>query len=370
MAANLLEPPIRRAAYSDRMAWLMAVMSKLAYVRFEEPTPLKDLAKSLLKEKQERKILAKLNALVAAQTGDRFLQELKSDLNELGFGLINSYSISIPLVIDTQAFLAKLVLKDRFPILVLAFRGTEPKKPADIKSDLHAVPCTVGPKDAGHSVHAGFNEAFSRKVEKLVRKDLERPNLQGMPLYITGHSLGGALAIVATYRISNDSLGACYTFGGPRVGNLAFGQSIKTPVYRVINAADLVPRLPPSYLIEGLTLLIRWLPAIPYHTQIADFLDRFRHYRHYGDLRYLTAATRQEPEQENALAEFPGLQVIANPPQFSRWVWLYRRLLATRGRAGIGDHSVDTYVEKLAYWGNKQSHITRSEPVQKSKKAT
>ena len=29
-------PPIRRAAYSDRTAWLLAEMSQLAYVKFEQ----------------------------------------------------------------------------------------------------------------------------------------------------------------------------------------------------------------------------------------------------------------------------------------------------------------------------------------------
>ena len=32
---ELLSPPIKRAAYSDRTAWLMAKMSKLAYLPFE-----------------------------------------------------------------------------------------------------------------------------------------------------------------------------------------------------------------------------------------------------------------------------------------------------------------------------------------------
>ena len=350
MVDRLCEPPIKRAAYSDRTAWLMAVMSKLAYVRFEQPTPLNELASELARETNERKILTKLNALIMAEDRDEFRQELESDLQSLGFELLETYDISIPLVVDTQAFLAKLTLRDRDPMLVLAFRGTEVKKPADIRSDVSANPMTVGPEEGGQQVHSGFYEAFE-VVRPCIQRRLARTELTGLPLYITGHSLGGALAVVATYAISNDSLGACYTFGGPRVGNLAFGQSIKPPVYRIINAADLVPRLPPSYFVEGVTLLLRWLPIIPYNREIANFLERFRHYRHSGDLRYLTAATRKAPEGQGMPATYPGLQVIANPPQVSRWLWLFRRLVATVGRAGLDDHSIDTYVEKLAYWG-------------------
>jgi hypothetical protein len=31
----LLNPPIARAAYSDRTAWIMAELSRIAYIRFE-----------------------------------------------------------------------------------------------------------------------------------------------------------------------------------------------------------------------------------------------------------------------------------------------------------------------------------------------
>ena len=352
LAESLTEPPIKRAAYSDRTAWLMAVMSALAYVRIEQPTPLGELAKKLTKEENTRTILSKLKALLSGEDRDQLKKEFDSDLKDLGFDIINNYNVPIPFVVDTQAFLAKLTMKNRDPILVLAFRGTEPNKPADIRSDVTANPVDIGPKEGGQKVHKGFLQAF-RVAQKLIEKDLQKPDLKGIPLYITGHSLGGALAIVATYCISNDSLGACYTFGGPRVGNLAFGQSIRTPIYRVVNAADMVPRLPPSYAIEGLTLLLRWLPVIPYNTKIADFLEKFRHARHYGDLRYLTAANKSAVDLDGGgtIAEYPGLEVIANPPQLSRWIWLYRRLIATMGRAGFQDHSIDIYVEKLAYWG-------------------
>lgn len=350
MVDSLRKPPIRRAAYSDRTAWLMAVMSSLAYVRFEQPTPLGELAEELAKEVNERKILTKLNTLLASEHRDEMKKQLVSDLHDLGFELVDTYNISMPLVTDTQAFLAKLTLNDRDPMMVLAFRGTEIKKAADIRSDVSANPMAIGPEGGGRQVHSGFYNAFA-PVQALVQRSLEKPEVKGLPLYITGHSLGGALAIVATYCISNDSVGACYTFGGPRVGNLAFGQSIKTPIYRIVNAADLVPRLPPTYLIEVLTLLLRWLPIIPYNVKIAEFLERFRHYRHYGDQRYMTGATRKEPQQKDIPATYPGMQLLANPSQWSRWVWLYRRLVATMGSAGLHDHSIDTYVEKLAYWG-------------------
>ena len=89
--------------------------------------------------------------------------------------------------------------------------------------------------------HTGFLEAFTknvdaegRTVEEVVREILDRPEArdeQGahLPLFITGHSLGGALALLATRLIAPDVTGACYTFGAPRIGNDELFPFIKTP---------------------------------------------------------------------------------------------------------------------------------------------
>ena len=45
----LLNPPIKRAAYSDRMAWVLASMSHLVYDRFEDDRKTKELLEAKLK---------------------------------------------------------------------------------------------------------------------------------------------------------------------------------------------------------------------------------------------------------------------------------------------------------------------------------
>ncbi len=45
----LLNPPIRRAAYSDRTAWVMASMAQLVYERFEEGGSARELLLEKLK---------------------------------------------------------------------------------------------------------------------------------------------------------------------------------------------------------------------------------------------------------------------------------------------------------------------------------
>lgn len=389
---DLLSPPINRAAYSDRTAWLMALMSKLAYTQFEAATSVDvaiseamtlisgsknpdDQESSRVGSFKKSALLEILKRVAGSSDREANLKYLEDSLQDLQFSLIKTFSVNIPLIADTQAFIAKLSADGRPPFLVLAFRGTEPKKAADIKADLDASAHTLGylggpgasrfysaddrsltaaetalPKV---KVHPGFWKAF-KAVESELLNLLSQDELAQLPLYITGHSLGGALAVVATYSLPSDRIAACYTYGGPRVGNLQFGQRIKPPVYRVVNASDLVPRVPPGVAVDVLTVLLRAIPAIPYLDKVADFLERFRGYRHYGDMRYLNDAESAEDSENRP--NFPDLLVLSNPPQISRWYWLWKRWVQTWGRAAMSDHSIDIYEQKLAYWAHVRSN--------------
>lgn len=203
---ELLNLPIRRAAYSDRTAWLMAEMSRIAYLKFEEN-----------------------------------IHVLEEALKEGGFEVVGIFNAK-----GTQAFLAKRAV-DR--MAVLAFRGTEKDKIEDILADLDA---RFYHGENGAKIHNGFYKAF-QAVEADVREKVKP--LNDHSLYVTGHSLGGALALMATRALNSDNLAACYTFGSPRVGSEEFDDDIKPPIYRVVNAFDIVPFSPPVYALEILMLL-------------------------------------------------------------------------------------------------------------------
>lgn len=390
---KLLDPPVQRAAYSDRTAWLMAVLSKLAYIRFEDATPLEDAATKIgqlitgeedpekqtkcktIQDKFTRASLLSLLKEVAdpdRRTPQRDL--LEQSLKEMRFTLIDDFSVHIPFVADTQAYLAKLENADQKPFLVLAFRGTEPFKIEDLKTDLKGNQKILGylsgpgnmdftPADNEKDklaligrppvkVHIGFWQAY-QAIHETLHTHLQKDEFKDLPLYLTGHSLGGALAVVSTYAMNDDRIAACYTFGSPRVGNMQFGQRIKPPVYRVINASDVVTRLPPGLTIDILTVILRAFPVIPYNYKMADFLERFRGYRHYGSMRYLKHA---EPhEDKDGKPNYPKLIVLENPAQASRWYWNAKRMAASFGASGAKDHAIDHYVNKLAYWANVRS---------------
>lgn len=344
---QLLIPPIKRAAYSDRTGWLMALLSKLAYIPFEKTYD-------------------------GAQGGA--LSLLQDQLAQLHFRLIKTFCVHVPGGTDTQAFLAKIEQKGREPFLVLAFRGTEGRKIEDIKTDLNAkarvlghlegagaprciplgkMPANRAQKDRSVvKVHPGFWQAFDT-VRPDIEASLSTPDLADLPLYITGHSLGGAIAVVATYVLASDRVAACYTFGAPRVGNAAFGQCIKVPIYRFINANDIVPRLLPGMALDVMANMLGVFRFVPLVGRGVRLLDQYRAYRHFGDLRYFSGAI-EYPLVEGK-PSYKGLSLYANPPQVQRWVWGLHRLVRCGPMALFYDHKIDQYINKLACWAHARS---------------
>ena len=104
------------------------------------------------------------------------------------------------------------------------------------------------------AVHTGFYEGYSL-VASAVRTNVQnlKAKYRGVKLVITGHSLGGSLAILGTADLKSvfGAVDFTYTFGQPRVGNTAFAnwfQSSHPNTFRLVDYADIVPHVPPSNL--------------------------------------------------------------------------------------------------------------------------
>lgn len=128
---------------------------------------------------------------------------------------------------------------------IVALAGTDPLKINDWITDLSALPSPDG-------VHTGFQEAVAAIWPRIARAIDNRAEAE-RAVFFTGHSLGGALAIVAADRALRE-LGvratAVYTFGSPRVGSAKFA-SAYTPAlggdtYRLVHGTDIVATVPPS----------------------------------------------------------------------------------------------------------------------------
>jgi hypothetical protein len=155
--------------------------------------------------------------------------------------------------------------RDKGERIVVAFRGTDNMSNAvqDLsyaKTEFREMASTTLFETAtaaiiGPRVHGGFNEVWGTLRERVMGSVqqlwIAEPSSQ---VTVTGHSLGGAVAVMCAYAISKRGLEegfehpspTVYTFGMPRTGNDAFAQEYmkKLPnTFRVVNESDAVSRL-------------------------------------------------------------------------------------------------------------------------------
>lgn len=140
---------------------------------------------------------------------------------------------------ETQAFIA-----GNGDLLVLAFRGTE-ENIRDWMTDLD-IGLVGGP---GGLVHEGFLTALNyvwRDIWAFLSQQRNR-----RALWVTGHSLGAALATLAVAKLrleKDEPVNGLYTFGQPRTGDREFAKYFDTDfekqTFRYVNNNDIVTRVP------------------------------------------------------------------------------------------------------------------------------
>jgi subtilisin family serine protease len=134
-------------------------------------------------------------------------------------------------------------------IVLVSFRGTE--SVGDWLSNLTLIPTT---RSYGR-VHLGFFKAFE-VVRTILSGILDDAAPANKKVWFTGHSLGGALAMVAGAELAESlPTSGFYTYGQPKTGNsqvrLFFGQRFNGKFHRFVNDDDVVPQVPPGYSHVG-----------------------------------------------------------------------------------------------------------------------
>ncbi|MCG7490455.1 lipase family protein [Vibrio sp. Of14-4] len=337
-----LPQPSYRQAYSDRTAWLMATFSELAYLRFNPALPsnvqklgLNTALKKLIDDSSNINMSAAVFAIESLLWDhEEERKQLVNELNTLnGSRLIQTFSTDI----GTQAILVETPHS-----YVLAFRGTESTSFRDIKTNIKA---TITKCKSPGNVHEGFHKAF-KSVEKELSTTLNSLT-KNKPLFITGHSLGGALATIAAKRLKFAfGIAACYTFGSPKVGDKEWISTIKTPIYRVVNAADSVTMLPPNGLAVGIIgVSISFIPWVG--SKVKElFLEKFRGYMHAGNMRYLTNCRKGEYEDVQLLY---SVSLLFRLKSHLTGKLPYKKF--------ISDHSISIYRKKLEIVALKRNQI-------------
>lgn len=176
----------------------------------------------------------------------------------------------------TQAF---VMSTDR--LVLVAFRGTEPKKIEDWLTDLQ-FDLVDGPLDG--KVHAGFSSALGGVWQRILKAIADLRRDQPKSLWFTGHSLGAALACLAVSRLKDEDrpVDGLYTFGQPRTGDRQFARALnfefKPYMFRFVHNNDIVTRVPPRSLGYSHAGTFRYFDEDgKYHTDISNwnrFLDR------------------------------------------------------------------------------------------------
>ena len=312
--------PSLRRAYSDRTAWLMACASELAYEQFEIEDTLKlnrILSKRLehVLNTENQKKLANLTKRLSDLNPEKYNETL-FEFKEIISGEVKTFDI---VDTDTQAI---IIPTEKF--LILSFRGTESYEDFYTYLKLFPTKCR-----SGGFIHSGFMTSYE-SIESEITKYLDAKEFANMPLYITGHSLGGALAIVAAKRLKHkDNIAACYTFGSPKVGDFDWVCTIKTPIYRVVNSVDLVPSAPPCLCLKD-----------------------FKGYFDCGDMRWLSDCS---PENYEDVKLSPHISTL----------WSIR-LTLKRGKFTCGslfrtakkfvtEHGISIYRKKLAIFARRRN---------------
>ncbi len=212
------------SAYSPINAHSFALISQLCYEPFEKEPKLK--------------------------------KQIREQVQQWGFK--NVYFFDFPIHYDWGNDIEALLLVDSEK-MILGFRGTEVKWREWFYTNFFLSKINK----FGGKVHEGFYRAFitiweSKQkrtqpedygIKKILLTELK--NNQALKLWITGHSLGGALAILAGASCYENqpqiNVAGIYTYGQPPVGNRQFAESfnnkLKAKTFRFVNNNDIVPRL-------------------------------------------------------------------------------------------------------------------------------
>jgi triacylglycerol lipase len=148
-------------------------------------------------------------------------------------------------------YVTEAVVLSNSRLVLVVFRGTEGITSlrdwlTNGQHLMHACP-----KDWGDvKAHRGFYNALSA-IYQGVRQEVRGRRKNNQKVFLTGHSLGGALATLCAYRfqkVGGVPMAGVYVFGSPRVGDIGFANQynnlLKDKTFRWVKNLDFASKLP------------------------------------------------------------------------------------------------------------------------------
>ena len=236
---------------------------------------------------------------------------------------------------------------------ILAICGTEDQKDAEIDLRVKLVPFDV----TGGSVHQGFSDYAEVLLgNERIAELLDELATTGEKLYLTGHSLGGAAAIMTAARLTERGLSdrlEVITFGAPAAGDRYFVEHFngRINIARITVSGDPIKKSLRSLGYTHVGEAVKYVPA----KSIAHFRHKMAVYldcalRNYYDAR--AAAGLLDGTSDGGKIYVAPLRIVAG--SFDRAdeqyiAWIVRDVLRTRGTSLTFDPTLMAVIERADY---------------------
>lgn len=253
---KILSPPYTTDDFSNierdnrvMQSFRALCMAKAAHLVYEDKEYVEDIVRLWLSDESD---LAWMKQNPADYTVDVIKQWLREGENKKNHNLEDHFKYLINRTTDTQAFIFR-----KKQHIVLVFRGSQQSADwgTNFKFRMKQFAIVQTQQEAAiptGEVHRGFQDAW-QSVEKRVVYQLKQWWTPTTQLWVTGHSLGGALAALAATSLEYQGfkVAGLYTFGQPRVGDWAFTRQVNAQMgdrmFRYVNNNDVVPMIPPQF---------------------------------------------------------------------------------------------------------------------------